>query len=253
MYMKNLLFLLLFIAAGNQVGAQLDTVISHFSKIGTYYDSTRSLAFDVKFEYESDTLLGNYEHRENQGTFIMNGNRYYYKLDHTECMQTDSFMLTVMDKEQLIMVGRPTPFASGGVVPLRDKMDSLKKVNFAGYTYMVTKTDSVYAIYLSATDTANDIQKISLFYDPFTYSIIQYVVAFDYLPEDDGIIEAGELIRMSPTSPRHMKLKVSFLNYRPADIEEDMFNVDRYVKADGTGQWIGVGKYEGFVVTKLFD
>lgn len=232
---------------------QLDTLTAHYAKINNYYDSAQVLAFDIRFEYQSDTVLGNYEFRENQGTFIMNRNKYYYKLDHAECMQTDSLLITVLEPDQLIMVSAPTTLQSGGILPLRDKIDSLKAHNFYGYSYTVIKTDTVYSINLSATDTSMDFKKISIYYDPVTYSIMRYEVAFDYLPEDDGIVEPGELIKMAPLAPRHMKLIVHFENYRPGDIEEDMFDIDRYIKADGNGEWIGAGKYEGYTVSKIFN
>lgn len=251
--MKMIKLLIILLTVSVTVSAQLDTLTVHYAKINSYYDSARVLAFDVRFEYQSDTVLGNYEFRENQGTFIMDRNRYYYKMDHAECMQSDSLLITVLEPDQLIMVSTPVTLQSGGILPLRDKMDSLKAHNFYGYNYVVNKTDTVYSIHLSATDTSREFKKISLFYDPLTYSLLRYEVSFDYLPEDDGIVDPGELIRMAPLAPRHMKLIVHFENYRPGDIGEDMFDLDRYIKADGNGQWIGAGKYEGYTVSKMFN
>jgi hypothetical protein len=245
--------------------AQLDTLTTHIAKISAYYDSAVSVAFDLRFIYDSDTLLSNYLHRENEGTFIMNRNRFYYRMDNTECMQTDSFLITVMEPEQLIMVAPPSPIQSGGIIPLRKKIDSLVNHGFNGYSYTITKTDSVNIIEFTTTDTTVDYRRIAMYYDPESFALIRYEIGFDYHPEEagvevdpedpegPGIPITGELMKPTDGSPRNMVLRVYFLNYRIAHVGEDLFNEDRYIKAGGNGEWKGVGKYEGFTVSKMYN
>jgi hypothetical protein len=233
--------------------AQLDTLVSHLSRINAFYDSTNSLAFDVRFIYISDTVLGDFQQRENQGIFVMNRNRFYYKLDNIECMQTDSFLVTVMGPEQLIMVAPPSPVQSGGLIPLRAKIDTLTAHNFNGYSYSVIKTDSVNTISLTTTDSTAEFQRISIYYNPNYYNIVKYEVAFDYYPEGDP--ENGDLVTNGEASingPRKLVLQVQFENYRMVDVEDTIFSIDRYLQSDGVGNWIGVGRYEGFTVNKMY-
>lgn len=247
--------LLLIMIAGFSVAsnAQIDTLIKHLTKINNYYDSVPSLEFDIQFIYQSDTVGGNFENRDYQGTFIMDGNRYYYKMNDTECMQNDSFLVTVMDPERLIMVSSPAPIRSGGIVPLRAQIDSLIAYNFLGYTDTIIKTDSMNTMIFSTTDSSASFKTMKIVYNPIDFSIMRYELGVDYYPEvyDDSDVN-GDLQPTGTGAPRKLTLKAYFTGYRIANIGEDMFNIDRYIKEDGGGEWIGVGKYEAFTVSKTY-
>lgn len=231
----------------NEVHAQYDTIRQHLLNINAFYDSAEAVAFDVKFNYEGDSLLGNYQYRESQGSFVMNKKKFYYKLDFTECIQSDSFMLTILKPEQVIMISQPTAFGAGYVVPIREKIDSLLSTDFGIYSYSINKTDSINRINFYTSDSLADYKKFSLHYDPVSFAIMQYEVSFDYYPESDSS-ELGELIRPGAGLPRELTLRVYFSNYRIETLSDEIFNLDNYIKADGMEAWRGVGKYADFAV-----
>lgn len=250
---KVLLMLVLITGFSFSSNAQVDTLIAHLSKINAYYDSASALQFDIQFLYESDTVSGDFQNRQYTGTFIMNGNRYYYKMDQAECMQNDSFLVTVLDPEKLIMVSAPASIRSGGVVPLRAQVDSLLAYNFLGYTHSIVKTDSMNTISFSTTDTTATFRTMKIVYSPVDFSIIRYEMGVDYYPEVyDGSDVNGDLQPTGNGSPRKLLMKAFFTDYRIANITENMFDIDRFIKADGGGEWIGVGKYESFTVNKIY-
>ena len=244
------LLCVLFLSATSVAFGQYDSIYRHLQHINAFYDSSVHTGFDVRFVYESDTVLGNYEHRENQGSFIIDRNRYYYKLDFTECIQTDSVLLTILKPEELILVSPPSPFAAGGILPMRNRIDSLITTELANHTYSLSSSDSNNIIRFFSTDSSSLYNSFALHYDPVTFALNQYEIGFDYFPETDSS-EAGELIRPGPSTPRKLTLRVYFFNYHVAMLPQDLFNLDNYIKADGMDEWIGVGKYDGYTVSKF--
>lgn len=232
---------------------QVDTLKAHLEKINKFYDSTSALAFDVRYVYSSDTLNGDYEYRENQGEFIIDGNRFYYKMDLTECVQTDSFLLTILEKEKLMMVTSPQDIQSGKLVPARELIDTMVAYDFLGYSFSIDKNDSLNSMVFTTTDTTSIYNYMAVYYDPASFAMLRFELGFKVQPQELDTISGPPQYKSMPVPERQMRLQIYFNNYRVANITEDLFDIERYLAVDGRGVWVGQGRYAEFMISKLYN
>jgi hypothetical protein len=228
------------------VHAQIDTLKVHIQKINMLYDSARGLAFDAQYSYDSDTIYSNYQRLETEGTIMLDGpGRFYVKQGKTESMQNDSIAVDMLVPEKIMMISKARNAKGKDYLPFRQRLDTMVKNNFFGYTPSILKTDSVNTINLVSSDTLAIYKSINIKYNPRTYAIQKISVTINYFANEDYV---GLTPLPLKKAIRQFTMNVFFLRYRVANMTEDFFNPKRYYWQDPTGKALAAGKYEGFEV-----
>ncbi len=238
----GILFGLLFHLAAH---AQIDTVRKHLENINAIYDSAQGLAFDVRFDYASDTVYSSFKRKETGGTIVLNDKKFCIQQELTESMQNDSFYVVIMEKEHLMIVSKARNKTGVDFFPFRQRIDTLLSNNFFGFTYSLQKTDTINVLQFQTADSMVRYKRFRFEYDAKYFYLKKLEVETNFLPQEDYSSLTPLLERKAV---RQLVTRVYFSNYRPADIDFDYFKSDRYFELDGLGRPIPAEKYKYFEV-----
>jgi hypothetical protein len=245
--------LTLFFQLAKSQGIPLDTIKKQLYEVNRVFDSSYFLQFTVKYQYETDTILGNFDKSEKTGNYIVKGASFYYKLDNIEYMQNDSLSLSLFHGDKIIILSKKQIDVVSRILPLRELVDSVvsgyadyyhisvSSDNDAGEVTVSFITDSVNALYSS----------FSITYDADTKYLHRLI--FNYT-EMEALSQA---IPDSDTSssnyidekivPRKKKMTMLFSDYHLADVDFGLFNQDNYILFDHIKKiYTPIEKYRGY-------
>jgi hypothetical protein len=207
------------------------------------YDSIPFMSFDVKFNYTSDTLLGDYTNEQLEGTYTMAGKKAKYRLGDIDFMQNESFFIAVYNTDKIILVDVPKTNNSGNNLPLRQMMDSLVQSYTAQYNVNrnFTNTDTG-IISFDRTDTTTQLEKFSITYDDRNKMILK--IAYDYL--EPVQLDSNVNFSSLPAN-RKKRLTIEFSNYRFDNYDDAVYNENNYIYFE-RGVCKPVAKYEDFKI-----
>ena len=206
------------------------------------YDSIPFLSFDVKFNYTSDTLLGEYTNEQLEGSYTMAGKKSKYRLGDIDFLQNESFFIAVYNSDKMILVDVPKTNNTGNNLPLRQTMDSLVQTYTAKYNvnrnFINTDTG---VISFDRTDTTSKLDKFSITYDDRNKMILK--VAYEYLEP----VQPDSNINFTLPANRKRRLSIEFSNYRFDNYDNAVYNENNYIYFE-RGVCKPVAKYEDYKI-----
>lgn len=193
------------------------------------YDSSVFVKFDARFVSHTDTVFGQYHNQEIVGKYAFSGSRALFNVSGMDCMQNDSFFITVSEQEKMIILAPPRRVKNGTFLPMRNEIDSLFERFTDGYVISATTNDSVGIIRFEAQDSALQFSAFHIEYDTrynwFRKIHFEYFEMVQADEEDIAGIEGSVL--------RKKYFDVYFENYRFDELDPGLFNENRYVLFDG--------------------
>jgi len=222
------------------MGAFAQTPASIMENVYKRYDSTMFLSFDVKYTYDSDTLLGDFTHEVMQGTFTMAGKKTKYKLGDVEFMQNDSLFIAVYNNEKYIVISDPRTVNTGSQLPMRNMMDSLVLTYAPHYTITIdTPETHTGRVRFEKADTLATFLDFNISYDLDQYVVRSVIYSFHEVQQEDSVI-------FSPAA-RRKTMKIEFSNYRGDNHTEDAYDTNAYVFFED-GLFKPVARYRDYKV-----
>lgn len=210
------------------------------------YDSLLFLSFDVRFSYESDTVLGKFDSEQMDGTYTMAGKKAKYRLGDIDFMQNDSFFIAVYNRDKLIFVDEPKINNAGSGLPMRQQIDSLITAYSEHYSISTFNqgTDTG-VIQLLRADSLAQFDRFSITYD--NRNKMLYKVFYEY-PEP--VSDTATLSPSSPLNPnmfQKKRLTIQFSNYRFDNSDDELYDENNYIWFED-GVCKPVAKYNDFKI-----
>lgn len=225
----------------NPVSAQGSTEAT-IEKIFSRYDSLDYLTFDVKYTYSTDTVNGDFKINVLNGSYTLAGKKSFYNLGDIQCMQNDSFLISVYNKDKFITVEDP-PNVTGSQLPLSALIDSLALTYSQDYQ-ISTSTDSIFGtISFLRADSLAQYDQFFIKYD--TTSDFLTSLEFDYI--ENKILESDDSTLDGQNITHKTKLIVDFLNYRIDHFSDSIYHEYNYIWFED-GKWKPVDKYRDYQV-----
>lgn len=225
----------------NMLFAQGSTEIT-VAKILNRYDSLDYLTFDVKYTYSTDTVKGDFKHNILYGSYTLAGKKAFYHLGDIQYMQNDSFLISVYNKDKIIIVEDP-PIATGSQLPLSALIDSLA-LTYSQHYQVSTSTDSIFGtISFVRTDSIAQYDQFSIKYD--TTSNFLTSLEFDY--SENKILESDDSTLDGQTITHKYKLIIDLSNYRIDNFSDRLYHEYNYIWLED-GKWKPVEKYRDYQV-----
>jgi hypothetical protein len=240
------------VAGTDKLKAQdtLAVITQTLQNIYKNYDSVQYLSFDVRFDYGSDTLLGNFEAEQMNGTYTLAGKKAKYRLGDIDFMQNDSFFIAVYNKDKLILVDEPKAINLGSQLPMRQQMDSLLLAYSDHYTFSIyNQSVDTGVIQLLRADSLAQFDKFSITYDNRNQML--YQLSYEYVEPaelDSAVISAWRIATGSNTDPVQKKrFNILFLNYRFDNYDEAVYDENNYIWFEN-GMCKPAAKYDDFKI-----
>lgn len=192
------------------------------------YDSLKYLSFDVKYEYNTDTLQGDFSHDELKGTYSMHGKNAVYTLGDIDFMQNDSFLIAVYNKEKFMIVSDPQLSNAGVILPMHEQIDSLFRSAAANYTVTVTTKRDITAIAMVAKDKLQSFNKFIITYDNNHYYLIS--LQYSFIGKSDRVVNdtEGPPQKLSNIL-RKKSLSIKFSNYKFDNFSSSLYDEKKYI------------------------
>lgn len=207
----------------------IEDVKAELYKINKVFDSSRYLGFDLRIEYNSDTLFGRYQHEEMTGRYLLNDRWLYYKMGHTEYMQNDSFVYSIYHDEKMLMMTKDIIAYKSDLFPLKVFVDSIITWYEEDYTITLGEEDDYEVIEFTTTDTELPYQRFAIYYDSATHYPAKFemssMASLDYFEIPDSL---SSIIRIRPPRTR---IVMEFSNYGFSN-SLDIFKDENYVYFD---------------------
>lgn len=207
------------------------------------YDSIPFMSFDVKFNYTSDTLLGDYANEQLMGSYTMAGKKAKYRLGDIDFMQNESFFIAVYNSDKMILVDVPKTNNSGNNLPLRQMIDSLVQAYTVNYNVNrnFVNTDTG-VISFDRTDTVTQLKKFNITYDDRSKMILK--MAYEYL---EPVQIDSNINYTSLPANRKRRLSIEFSNYRFDNYDDAVYNENNYIYFE-RGVCKPAAKYEDYKI-----
>ncbi len=207
------------------------------------YDSIAYLSFDVKFNYTSDTLLGDYANEQLDGSYTMAGKKAKYRLGDIDFMQNESFFIAVYNKDKLMLVDEPKTNNTGNQLPMRQMMDSMAQ-SYASH-YFITGSSigtDTNVISFDRADSAAQFDKFSITYDNRSKTLCQIAYEYSEPPQLDSTVNYV----MAPPD-RKRRLTIQYSNYRFDNYEDSVYDENNYIYFE-RGICKPVTKYDNYKI-----
>jgi hypothetical protein len=228
-------------AQGTSTGGR--TPIEVITEIYRTYDSLSHITFDVKFTYNTDTLQGDFTYDVLEGNYTMAGKKARYNLGDIEFMQNDSFFISVYKKDNFMIVADPQAAQAGGILPMRQLIDSLLRVYAPHYTISVVETTEEGSISFEARDSLAQFRKFLISYD-MENKVLKEV---RYLFEEPTLPDPLSTVPSAPAQLRQRNLRIEFSNYRFDNFSADLYDENNYVFVED-GVWKPASRFADFRV-----
>lgn len=234
------------IITNQQVNAQnmsATDVMQAMQSIYKNYDSIAFLSFDVKFNYTSDTLLGEYNNEQLEGSYTMAGKKAKYRLGDIDFMQNESFFIAVYNKDKLILVDEPKTNNTGNQLPMRQMMDSLVQ-SYTSHYFITGSSNGVDTNIISfdRADSAAQFDKFTITYDNRSNMLCQMAYEYSEPPQLDSTLNYV----MAPPD-RKRRLTIQYSNYRFDNYEDSVYDENNYIYFE-RGVCKPVPKYDNYKV-----
>lgn len=242
----GLILLLSFTMATQQTTAQstpASEVAQTIQNIYKNYDSIVYLSFDVKFNYTSDTLLGDYTNEQLEGSYTLAGKKAKYRLGDIDFMQNETFFIAVYNTDKLIIVDEPKTNNTGNHFPFRQMMDSLVQSYNSHYNINNTSrgTDTNEIIFERA-DSIAQLDRFGITYD--NRNNFLYKIDYEYSEPSDNDSTSNYI--MAPVN-RKRRLTIEYSNYRFDNLEDSDYDENNYIYFE-RGVCKPVSKYENYKI-----
>lgn len=235
----------LFTNTMNAQSPNLDSAKAELRRINQVFDSSGFLGFDISIIYSTDTLFGKYEHQEIFGNYIINGKKFYSKLENNEYIQTDTFVYMISNDEKVLMMTKE-PASNSGKFPIRDFADSVIKWYDTAYSISVLSLPDSVTRVVEFTGLYPNLpySRFAVFYEKDTYHPLRIETVmqtpFDLPNVPDSLLS---LVRTKLMSKR---IFMEFTNYH-AVTDLSVFDDANYAVYDRIRRFYRLTpKYRGY-------
>lgn len=224
--------------------ADVDSVKMELYKLNRVFDSSRYLAFDVRFRYNTDTTFGKFESEEQVASYVLNNRHFYFSMGDDEYVQTDSFLFSVYNDEKMLVMSHEPAVAISEKFPVRPFIDSIIGVYDSAYSIRAFATDSICRISFTARTDSMPYSRFMIEYYEGSYLPVRFEI------ETLGHLDVSEIpdSLLSKVSIKRIRQRVEmiFENYSfPPELE--MFKRSKYVVYDKyRKQYRLAEKYRGY-------
>lgn len=219
-------------------GVSIDSIQNELLRINQAFDSAKYLGFDLRIEYKSDTLLGDFEYEELSGHYILSDRKVYYKMGGDEYIQTDSFVFHIDYAGQTLAMTKNVVTPGSGL-PLKQFLDSVVVWYESRYLMEIQFADSgsLKQIVFTALQSGSPYTSFTISYDDESYLTKKIEMYF----EQPQPTEEPEVIQL-----RKKELVMFFSNYR-YETDTDVFSEEKYVIYDHqTNRYRPSAKYRNY-------
>lgn len=236
--MNKLLIAIVFMAHSITVFAQVDNgrVTSEFKKLAELYTALGPMSFSVSYYYADEQAPKQYLDSI-KGTFKIQGKHFWYKLNETEAMSSDEYIVMLFKEDMIMYLAKPAA--------------TIKDIN------PLSLLDSFFINNKQLQGSVEEIQegkKITiLFTAGHKYKKIEY-----YINKKTGLIsrmlsvvESSEMFdsassNRSDTSSSYAIVEVVFGDYQKS-VDTKNFNAGKYFRKEGAN-YVPVYPYESYKI-----
>jgi hypothetical protein len=204
--------------------AQQINIEKEFKQMQAAYQKNEYLSYDVQYLYAKESAPAVYIDTVN-GSYKINQNRYWGRLDNVEYVQTDSAFISIYEEDKVILLNSSAPVwlkthinwdsvwrnAKGKIDLSISRDEGFNKVS------MSYPKDSVY-------------KRIDFWYSPVDFRIqkMQYV-----LRQPDDLMEEINGGNNAVSSDEFVIIEIRFSNYNTTAFDKEIFVTEKYVEKRG--------------------
>lgn len=227
-----ILSLLMFATTFTALKAQepnLDTVKARLYAVNKVFDSSRYLAFDVLFNYHTDTLFGKFERDMQMAKYVINDRHFYMSMGEDEYIQTDSFLFTIYHEDRLLVMSAEPAAPLSQQFALREFLDSILYYYDSAYAIKVVENDSVHAISFAAKADTLPYSRFTIEYQANSFLPLRIEAEIMQYPDFDDIPDT--LAAKFPLTKVRHRAEMVFENYS-VPLDPNVFLMSKYVSYD---------------------
>jgi hypothetical protein len=237
--MKKILILITMMGMMTYVSAQVGEqvrALGALRQLQLVYQQAKLLSFDVRYTYAKEEapveILDSLD-----GQYRLHGSRYWGLLGNTESVYDDQLLLLLFKEDSLLYLARPKG-AGAGPVAMVDSL--LLQQPGSRFGYAETASELLVSLVLPETSP----------YKKMTWHIDRrtgYLNRTSSLVRSDQLYEAAVRSSIPEAAAEYVVVETVYSHYRNGGFPESIFDLDRYLKKEGT-EYVAQGAYAGYKV-----
>lgn len=207
------------------ISAQQLNIEKELKLMHAAYKKHAFLSYDVQYLYAEekspetfiDTVVGNYK---------LHQGKYWGKLDNVECIQSDSFFISVYEEDKVILLNSSAPVWMQANV----NWDSIWQHADTGMKISIAVVDGLNQITMENRNEKSSYKRIVFWYSPQDYLVkkMQYLVRQPREESDDDTNQQEEA-----TDEELVIIEVRFSNYKSSVFDKGIFAAENYIERSG--------------------
>lgn len=265
--MRMSLMIIFFIGSLHVAQAQPDKkqeAWAAIQKLADVYAKANRLSFDVTYRYAAGEAPGVWLDSLS-GRFKLNGNQYWYDMNNTESICAGGYLIFLFKEDRVMYLAKPAApatlnIAEGPTSSLKTAAEeklpttnpAIAVMSAANQFENVLKNDST--IRCSIREINNQKRITIEFTVPATYKKIEYYInnKTGYLEKMINVVRSDQLYDASvqhlvEADQSYAIVEAVYSNYRPENVDENLFNINRYFKKEGD-DYITVAPYDMYKI-----
>ena len=222
-YLKFSVCIALLLIRVESIAAQQLNLEKELKLMQAAYKKYEFLSYNVQYLYAEektphqfiDTVLGNYK---------LHQGKYWGKLDNVECVQTDSFFISVYDEDKVIMLNSSAP------VWMQTNMnwDSVWQQSNRDMKCSIERDSGLMKITMENLKENSSYKRVVFWYNPADYLVqkMQYLVR-------QPIEQSDEVNTQQEHENDFVIIEVRFSNYTQTAFDRNIFLAEKYIERSG--------------------
>lgn len=220
-------------------------IVATLEKMARAYQQASALKFNITYRYSAEASPAIYLDTL-QGQFIMSAGRYWYKMDSTEGIYTNDYVILLFKDDNLMYLARP----GGNQKQLPASPAVAMKSAIAGDIFLLNNEN----VQCSLEETADEKiitvnQPVDAVYKKMVYHINKttgYLNKMISIVQSDQMLESP-LPRQADDPITYAIVEAVYSNYTHEMPDDSLFLPGRYFRKEGD-EYIAVAPYEQFTI-----
>lgn len=215
----QVLWLLLLLFGNAQ--AQDERIEQEFKKIRAAYEQLEQLSYNIQYLYAKESVPGVYIDTVN-GSYKLNGKRYWGMLDSVQYIQNDSFFIALYPEEKVVLLNSAVP----AWMQTNMQWDSLWKQQKEKLKVSLEETGGQIRIEMNyLQDSAY--KKIELWYNSKSKLMEKMVYV---MRQPEGMEEDMNDEEETVAKNEFVTIEVRFTNYSTAPFDKSVLDLQQYIQ-----------------------
>lgn len=214
-----------------------EKVIEELKAVSGRFSNTRGVSFDINYKYSDEEKPAVYLDSLN-GSFKINGNKYWYTMAETEGIGNGEFTILLFKEDKIMYLTKPSTMSvSQNPLAMIDSFLAARP----GVKYSIENEKKQKRIMLDFEENSR-------------YKRIEYDIdaASGFLTRMTCIVKATEMYDASvkpqiEDNSKYVIVEATFKNYKETSFADSLFDTAKYFKKEGE-EYIALPPYESYKV-----